>query len=174
MKLVAGLLCLLCLCAASQNSFGQPKGVNKNEWNALLKKAKAGDAETQGLVAFALQKDDPRDSVYWYMKACDNNDMASLEIYGAELIQPKELKGFVSKDPQKGLALLEKASKLGSKRADFYLGVHYGFGKDGVEQDSEKALLHLKRAKAGGFPGSTEALAKLEAEIKAKETGVTP
>jgi TPR repeat protein len=57
----------------------------------------------------------------------------------------------LKQDIKKGLELLNQASELGLKAAHHTLGCFYAFGQNGVKEDNQKALYHLRLAAIGGM-----------------------
>lgn len=121
-----------------------------DEFEAMLEKARAGDAEAQTLLGamYAVGKgveQDWKKAAEWYTKAADQGYARAQFSLGTMY----EKGQGVEKDYKKAIELYRKAADQGEVKAQFNLGAMYQFGK-GVEEDYKKAAgWYLKAAKQG-------------------------
>lgn len=140
-RLATAIATLLMLASA----FGQ-----SNDVNALLAKAKAGDAKAQHDLGHSYRdgtgvEKDPAEAVKWFRKSAEQGDFRAQYDLGDSYQN-----GIgVEKDPAKAVKWFLKSAEQGDARAQFELGRSYYDGM-GVEKDSAEAVKwFLKAAEQG-------------------------
>lgn len=117
----------------------------KGNWNAILTVASF-------LKKGVGRKADPMKALEWYMKAVD----CGLEIAG---LYAGRLMLELNMDSKKAVELIDMAAKE-STDAMLLLGDMY-YNGDNVQEDKEKALMYLNRAKELGCEAAAEAIEKI-------------
>jgi TPR repeat protein len=137
----------------------------QDKFQKLLKKAEAGDTQTQYEVAMMLLKGrgvdkDEAQAAKWLSKAAEQGDEKAITRLGIV-----NYKGEIGRpDYAKAFDLFSKV-KSESVLAQYYLGEMYAEGK-GVKRDYQEAIAWYQKAADGGFNRAHGKIINLEEEIE--------
>ncbi len=136
--------------------------------DALLARARAGDAEAQCQLGWCYRAPDPDDkrvtydpeqAHYWFSKAAEQAyapafcGLAFLCKTGTGVIQ----------DLRKAFEFYMKAAELGDVEGEFQVAVAYSYG-NGVRKNKKREVLWLRKAATQGHPGASSVLASIFAD----------
>ena len=140
------------------------KALSTNKEDAIkiyLKLAEENNIFAQRELAEIYKISDPIKSIFWYEKLISNNDIKSMKDYAYANIYM--IRPIIVQNVKRAVSIYEELEKLGEVSVLMHLGniYEYGYFKDDIPQNREKALEYYKKASSKNYTNAQKKLSQI-------------